>query len=495
MNASLERRPLRCCSALAVALLCCTPTGAMAATRPGCAGSWLTFLGGPGTDVAGGIAVDDGGSIYLTGTSTGGWGEPVRAYTRGFDAFVAKLDAHGTLVWITFLGGDGDDYGHAIALDRSGGVYVTGASGAAWGSGPVRPFSAGLDAFVAKLDGAKGTLEWHTFLGGPRPPTEDERRAAERLGLRLPPTKGTEGRGIAVDARGSVYVAGRSDNTWGRPVRAHTGDRDAFGAKLDAKSGALVWNTFLGGKDEDTGHGIAVDGSGNLYISGTSKGTWGTPVRPYTAGRDAFAAKLNAATGELRWNTFLGGPSYDHGRGVAVDGSGNVYVTGWSGAGWGDNPVRGFTGTIDAFAAKLDATTGALAWHTFLGGKGNDAIDGIGIALDRLGNLYLAGSSDASWGSPGHGYAALDDALAAELETTTGALLWHTFLGGKKNDFAYGVAVDGGANVYLIGLSDAPWGSKPVRAHAGGEDVFVARLGAASGARGAGAGPCPAPPD
>jgi hypothetical protein len=493
MNANLERRLMRRCSALAVALLCCTSSATLAATGRGCAGSWLTFLGGPGTDVAGGIAVDDGGSVYLTGTSNAGWGKPVRAYTRGFDAFVAKLDAHGTLVWITFLGGDGDDYGHAIALDRSGGVYVTGASAADWGSGPVRPFSPGMDAFVAKLDGAKGTLEWHTFLGGPRTPTEDERIAAEQLGLRPSPFKGTDGSGIAVDAQGSVYVAGRSDSTWGRPVRAHTGDRDAFGAKLDAKTGALVWNTFLGGKGEVLGHGIAVDGSGNLYISGTSAGTWGTPVRPYTARRDVFAAKLNAATGELRWNTFLGGPGHDHGRGVAVDGSGNVYVTGWSRTGWGDNPVHGFTGADDAFAAKLDATTGALAWHTFLGGKGDDSSHG--IALDRLGNLYLAGASDASWGSPGHGYAALDDAFAAELETTTGALLWHTFLGGKGSDFAFGVAVDGGANVYLAGLSAAPWGSKPVRAHAGGQDAFVARLSAASGARGAGAGPCPAPPD
>lgn len=493
MNASLKRSRLRHCAALAVALLCCTATGAMAATGRGCAGSWLTFLGGPGTDVAGEIAVDDGGSVYVTGSSTAGWGQPVRAYTRGFDAFVARLDVHGALVWITFLGGDGDDYGHAIALDRSGGVYVTGASGAAWGSGPLRPFTPGMDAFVAKLDAATGTLEWHTFLGGPRTPTEDERIVAEQLGRRLPPTKGTDGSGIAVDAHGSIYVTGRSDNTWGHPVRAHTGDRDAFGAKLDAKTGALVWNTFLGGKGEDSGHGIAVDGSGNVYISGISAGTWAAPVRPYTAGKDVFAAKLDAATGELRWNTFLGGPGNDYGRRVAVDGSGNVYVTGWSPSGWGGHPVHGFTGADDAFAAKLDAATGALAWHTFLGGKGND--DSVGIALDRLGHLYLAGSSDASWGSPGHAYAALDDAFVAELETTTGALLWHTFLGGKRSDFAYGVAVDGGANVYLTGLSLAPWGSKPVRAYAGGQDAFVARLDAASGARGAGAGPCPAPPD
>ena len=152
-----------------------------------------------------------------------------------------------------------------------------------------------MDAFVAKLDGAKGTLEWHTFLGGPRTPTEDERIAAEQLGLRLPPTKGTDGSGIAVDARGSVYVAGRSDSTWGRPVRAHTGDRDAFGAKLDAKTGALVWNTFLGGKGEVLGHG------GPIRRAETSLPRSSTP-RPWSCGgTPSWVARATTMVEVWRW--------------------------------------------------------------------------------------------------------------------------------------------------------------------------------------------------
>jgi hypothetical protein len=100
----------------------------------------------------------------------------------------------------------------------------------------------------------------------------------------------------------------------------------------------LLWNTFLGGSGTDVGRGIAVDGSGNAYVTGSSDATWGSPVRAYTAGADAFAARLDSS-GALLWNTFLGGSGDDVGYGIAVDGSGNAYVTGDSSATSG-RPVR-----------------------------------------------------------------------------------------------------------------------------------------------------------
>ena len=132
----------------------------------------------------------------------------------------------------------------------------------------------------------------------------------------------------------------------------------------------LTWNTFLGGSGDDSGNGIAVDGSGNVYVAGYSTATWGSPVRAYTSSIDAFAAKLTSA-GALTWNTFLGGSGDDCGHAIAVDGSGNVYVAGYSTATWG-SPVRAYTSSIDAFAAKL-TSAGALTWNTFLGGSGDDA--------------------------------------------------------------------------------------------------------------------------
>lgn len=446
---------------------------------------WNTFLGGPETHVGGGIAVDGRGNVYVVGTSAAPWGHPVRPYTAGMDAFVAKLDASGALVWNTFLGGPGGDYGKAIAVDRNGNVYVTGTSmghealavneggqlyvqqtsGATWGGRPVRAYTTGRDAFVARLDATTGALVWNTFLGG---------------------SGADEGHGIAVDGDRNVYVVGTSNAAWGgSPMRTHTAGKDAFAAKLDAASGVLVWNTFLGGSGSDEGWGIAVDGSGNLYVAGTSDAVWGGPVRPYVAGTDAFAARLNAASGALVWNTFLGSSGKYSSTRIAVDGSGQVAVAGTSDGTWG-TPVRAYTAGDDAFAAKLEAASGALVWNTFLGGSGRTD-QGLAIAVDGSGDVYLTGSSDAAWGNPTRGFAGGDDAFAAKLNPS-GALVWNTFLGGTGHAIGFGIAVDRGGSVYVSGVSSATWGN-PVRAYKAsapfkeGEDAFAAKLDPASGAR------------
>src|SRR6185295_4893356 len=116
---------------------------------------------------------------------------------------------------------------------------------------------------------------------------------------------------------GNVYVSGYSTATWGSPVRAYTSGNDAFAVKLNS-SGALQWNTFLGGSGTEQGNAIAVDGSGNVYVSGLSTATWSVPVRAYSALNDAFAAKLNSS-GALQWNTFLGSGNNDYSAGITVD--------------------------------------------------------------------------------------------------------------------------------------------------------------------------------
>ena len=145
-------------------------------------------------------------------------------------------------------------------------------------------------------------------------------------------------------------------------------------AKLDS-SGALKWNTFLGGSRNDCGYGIAVDSSGNVYISGNSGATWqGTspPVRAYTAWMMPLPPSSTAtapSSGIPSWGAVV----MTNGYAIAVDSSGNVYVGGSSDATWQGSspPVRAYTLAYDAFAAKLDSS-GALQWNTFLGGSGND---------------------------------------------------------------------------------------------------------------------------
>jgi len=408
--------------------------------------TWNTFLGGNSDDMGLGIAVDESGNVYVTGGSATVWGSPIRPFTSSYDAFVAKLDTGGTLLWNTFLGGSQYDVGNSIAVDESGNVYVTGQSATSWGS-PIRAFAPGYDdAFVAKLDSG-GTLHWNTFLGGSR---DDH------------------GYGIAVDVGGNSYITGVSEAAWGSPIREYSEEASAFVAKFDT-GGTLLWNTFLGGWGWD----IAVDGSGGAYVTGYSTDTWGSPIRPYSADRDAFVAKLDTG-GTLLWNTFLGGSAYDRGYGIAVDGIGNTYVTGESWAAWG-LPIKEYTSSYssakDAFVAKLD-TNGALLWNTFLGGSGDD--DGYDIAVDGSGNAYVIGDSLGTWGSPIRVYTSDQDAFVAKLNAS-GTLLWNGFLGGSGTDQGFGIAVDGSGSAYVMGQCNTTWGS-PVRAYSSVRDAFVAKI-------------------
>jgi len=346
--------------------------------------AWNTFLGGNGTDNSMGVAADGSGNIYVAGYSDVSWGAPLRDKSGDFDGFVARLDAaSGALTWNTFLGGTAADRGWGIAVDGNGNVYVTGNSATAWSCSPtdctVRAFGGIEDAYIARLDGTSGTLTWNTFLGG---------------------SGTTVGYGLATDGS-NIYVTGYSTETWGIPLRDYTGNWDGFAAKLNSVSGYLTWNTFLGGSADDLGYGIVVDGNGYVYVTGRSNTAWGSPLRDYGGGNaDGFVAKLDPS-GALTWNTFLGGTGYDFGYGITVDGSGNAYVAGNSDTAWG-NPLRGYTNNYDGFAAKLDPA-GALAWNTFLGGSGNDRSYGIAVFGGNE-NYYVSGYSDAAWGNPLRAY-------------------------------------------------------------------------------------------
>src|SRR5512140_3784377 len=149
-----------------------------------------------------------------------------------------------------------------------------------------------------------GVIYWNTFLGSS---TLDD------------------GNAIAVEAGGNSYITGESWATWGNPVNPFFGGHgDTFVAKVDS-TGSLVWNTFMGGEGGERGCAITVDGSGNLYVAGLSTGAWGSPRRAYVGGYggDGFVAKLDPS-GALLWNTFLGGSARDSAFAIAVDASGSV---------------------------------------------------------------------------------------------------------------------------------------------------------------------------
>ncbi len=430
---------------------------------------WMTFLGSTGSDYGYAVALDDCGNVYVTGYSDSSWGDgegtagsnPVREYTSNGDAFVAKLNSSGELQWNTFLGGSSYDYGEAIDVDGDGNIYVAGYSQAAWGSA-VRPFSAYEDGFACKLN-SDGELQWLTFLGSGGNGTGNGADFAWA---------------IAVGGDGAVYVGGESDYTWqgtSVPVRPHTaGNYDGFVAGLNS-SGVLQWNTFLGASGKDEIFGIAVDADGNSYVAGRSSAGWqgsSPPVRSFSTADDAFAAKLDPS-GVLQWNTFLGGSGSDGAYGITRDGEGNLLLTGFSGTTWqGDSdPVRSYSSGSDAFAAMLDST-GELQWNTFLGGSDSDW--GHGVAVDGSGNWYIAGETESTWGSPIRDFQGGLDGFAARLDGS-GNIQWSTFLGGSSYDWGYGVAVDGAGYACVVGHGMATWGT-PVRSYEGSYDAFAAQL-------------------
>ncbi len=428
------------------------PDAFVVKTDPHGALVWSTFLGGAGTDQIYGAATDASGNVYVAGFSSATWGSPRRSFTAGTDAFVAKLDPNGALLWNTFLGTAGEDIGNGVALG-AGSVFVGGYSANGWGA-PVRPFTAGGDAFAAKLDG-NGNLLWNTFLGG---------------------NENDVGEGIGVDASGNLFLPMKSEASWGNPLRPYSADADICLAKLGG-NGALVWNTFLGGPAFDIVHDVAVDAQGGAIVAGRCAGAWGAPVRSYAGDFDICVARVDAQ-GALTWNTFLGGGDDDQGESVAVDGAGSIYVAGSSAAAWGD-ALQDFAGGGDVVLARLDGQ-GALVWNTFLGGVGAEYAGGVATGGGRIAVL---GTADQSFGSPMRPFTAREDAFVVELDEPGGAASAGIGLLGSYFD---GVALGGPAKTRLDARVSFDWGSgTPFGAF--GSDTFSARwngqvLAKASGA-------------
>ncbi len=291
---------------------------------------YSTYLGGVSTEYGTSIALDSSQSAYITGHTKSSDFPTLSAfddtYNGGdYDAFVTKLSAAGNaLVYSTFLGGTGEprEQGFGITVDVAGCAYVTGKTGS-----PDFPthnayddtFNGGeCDAFVTKLAPTGGALHYSSFLGG---------------------SLDDEGTGIEVDINGYAYVTGNTASL-GFPTQnpfdgSHNGSDDAFISKMTLSGDALVYSTFLGGTGLDYCHDIGVDPAGNAYVTGSAGSTdfpTANSYQPYQGFRDVFVSQLKADGSTLVYSTLLGGTDTEYmdegGFGIAVDNSGNVFVTG-----------------------------------------------------------------------------------------------------------------------------------------------------------------------
>jgi len=371
---------------------------------------YSTYLGGSQSDTATAIA-ESSGAVYITGY-TASADFPVKApagpgtsvpfqqtYGGNTDAFVTELATGGsTLVYSSYLGGSGTDFGQGIAVDSSGNAYVTGSTQSTnfpVSSNALRAnINGSQDAFVTKVNFTGEQILYSTYLGG---------SAAD------------VSQGITLDSSNNMYITGytfSSDFPLAAPYQGTIGGgADAFVAELNAAGSSLVFSTFLGGSSDDRAYGIALDSSNNIYITGATSSTnfpTNSAYQVSLAGTsNAFVTKFNAGGASLAYSTYLGGTGTDYGYAIAVTPAGLAFVTGSTNSsdfptlspiqailGLSNNNLCGSAPCADAFVAQIDTTKKSLVYSTYLGGNGPDF--GEAIAVDSNGDPYIAGSTSST---------------------------------------------------------------------------------------------------
>lgn len=468
--------------------------------------SYASFLGGTGLDTATSVGLDSAGNIYVTGQTLSAnfpvtQGSGYASNELPGDIFVAKLNPAGTsLLWATFLGGSRNDIAHRIVVDGVGNSYLAGFTNSLdfpTTAGVVQPRPGNStvddirgDAFLLKLNAAGNALSYATYLGGS---AEDAATA------------------LAVDAVGNAYVAGHTTsgafpvtNPAYRRTSCSGWGWDGFVSKLNSTATALVYSTYLCGAGHDQIWDMAVDSSGNAFLTGQT----GSIDFPVTAGAfkvsgggtfsDAFITRLNAAGTQVSLSTYFGGSNDDVARAITIDAAGNAYIAGWTYS--PDFPTSGaaiksadsdvaFNG--DAFVVKLNAVGANFDYSTLLGGTGDDRA--YGITLDRQNQAVVVGGTNSpDFTTPAvcqPGFGGAEDAFIVKLNNAGNALVYAQTLGGGGKDRAFAVAINPLGEAVFVGETSSP--NMPTtenalrsvynRGYRGGADALIARMGDGSG--------------
>jgi hypothetical protein len=413
--------------------------------------TYTTIIGGAKTstsvnnDSGLAIAADSSGNAYVTGITSstnfpvsgtaaqpasGGGGNCTNlknSNTPCTDAYAVKFSATGAMVWSTYVGGTNDDDGYAIALDGSGDVWVAGDTFSSSfypnnhaGSVLYSDFNNGStltpapdDGFVVELNPTGTAFLFSTYLGG---------SFSDQIN------------GIAIDSHNNVFVAGETASTdyptmnayqsgcgSDGQCNAHAGTvyYDGFVTEIAAGGGSLTYSTYIGGSSDDYAFAIALDSSGDAYITGETSADdpYTTPAVPYpttsgafsttynsSATNNAFVTEFDPAGTKLAYSAIFGGSTQDLGGGIAVDPFDDAYVTGMTAS--SNFPTTSnatqttLKGPTDAFVTQVLAGGANLGFSTYLGGSGSENANGSGavgtIALDSSNNMWVGGSTNST---------------------------------------------------------------------------------------------------
>jgi hypothetical protein len=453
---------------------------------------WAKNMGGTGQDRGFSITADGSGNVYSTGSFYDNAdfdpGQGTFNLYGYYDIFISKLDALGNFVWAKSIGeSGGTDNGNAIVSDASGNIYTTGVFARVVdfdpgiGTSNLTALGSAGGEFISKLN-AVGNFVWAVSAGT---------------------SVNTTSTSIATDASGNTYITGYFYGTADFDPGAGTFNLtslptdiwgDIFILKLDA-SGNFVWAKQIGGAYDDYANAIAVDTSGNIYLTGNFYLTVDFDPGPgifnltTTGNRDIFILKLNSV-GNFVWAKNVGGIGDDKGYGIALDNSGNIYTTGYFYGTSDFDPGAGTfnlstAGSIDIFILKLDAG-GNFLWAKNM--RGTDSDYGLSITTDISGNVYstgyFGGTADFDPSAATFNLTAIGnvDMFISKLDVS-GNFVWAKLIGGSSYEQGYSVATDGSGNVYTTGIFEGTVDFDPGAAtfnltSAGSYDFFISKLNA-----------------
>jgi uncharacterized repeat protein (TIGR01451 family) len=384
-----------------------------------------------------------------------------------------------TRVWGTYYGGSLIEEGNSTSIDAMGNVYLAGATASTTtiaSGGFQNSFGGGSnDAFLVKFS-SSGVRIWGTYYGG---------------------GGADEGLSCSLDASGNIYLAGGTSSNTGIALAGHQNTKggvgDAFLVKFSS-SGLRIWGTYYGGGGHTIGHSCSTDASGNIYLSGATS-SWQSAIASggfqNTLGGDydAFLVKFSSSGARI-WGTYYGGEGEDGFRSCSTDPSGNIYLAGHTGVGFGGwtsttgiasaGHQNSIGGEQDAFLVKF-SSSGARIWGTYYGGGGTEL--GETCFTDASGNVYLAGYTSSNTGIASGGFQNLYgggtyDAFLVRFNSS-GVRQWGTYYGGTSSDYSKTCTLDASGNVYLVGRTSSSTGIASggfQNSYGGGTDAFLVKF-------------------